>query len=253
MPVIASDIRIYAAANMPEDNTSTVGGAVNTGIRVVFDDVAVTGPIKCSGDATAGTGNLFVRGRNTAGSIISETVAINGTGFTNTTNSYERLLDCRLDKPNMSGSVVTMYSNITGALIATLQAGVSGVRRPFYDAAADSAGGSQRIFYEKVFVTNQNDVNALLTAQITEVSSGLFASINFAIESGTEGAQTVPRRTGLNAVPTGVTVFGPGATSFPGTDLGTNENRGVWLQMTLAAGAAAANSFYQMQVTGNTT
>ena len=252
MSVVANDIRIYAAVNMPEDNSSTVGGAVNTGIRVVFEDVHVTGPIKCSGDNTAGTGNLFVRGRNTAGSIISETVAINGTGFINTTNSYERLLDMRLNH-SMSGSVVTTYSNITGALIATLQEGVSGVRRPFYDAAADSAGGSSRTFYEKVFVTNQNDVNALLSAQITEVASGLNSEIDFAIESGTEGGQTVPRRTGIDSVPTGVTVFGAGATNFPGTDLGANENRGMWLQMTLAAGASATNSFYQFQVTGNTT
>jgi len=252
MPVVANDIRIYAAVNMPEDNSSTVGGAVNTGIRVVFEDVHVTGPIKCSGSDTAGSGELLVRGRNAAGSIISETVTINGTGFTNTSNSYERLLDIRLNH-SMSGSVVTTYSNITGALIATLQEGVSGVRRPFYDAAADSAGGAERIFYEKVFVTNQNDVNALLSAQITEVASGLNAEINFGIESGTEGAQTVARRTGTDAVPTGVTTFGAGPVSFPGTDLGTNENRGLWLQMTLAAGASATNSFYQFSVTGNTT
>ena len=42
MPIVASDLVAYAAANMPEDESSTVGGAIDTDNRVVFTDIAAT-------------------------------------------------------------------------------------------------------------------------------------------------------------------------------------------------------------------
>ena len=38
MSVANSDLVIYVAASMPEDNTSTAGGAIDSGVRASFDD-----------------------------------------------------------------------------------------------------------------------------------------------------------------------------------------------------------------------
>ena len=39
MSVVASDIVVYASQNMPQDDLSTAGGAINSGIRLVFTDI----------------------------------------------------------------------------------------------------------------------------------------------------------------------------------------------------------------------
>ena len=38
MSVVNTDLVIYTASDMPENNTSIVGGDINSGIRASFDD-----------------------------------------------------------------------------------------------------------------------------------------------------------------------------------------------------------------------
>ena len=251
MSVTASDIKIYAANSMPEDNTTTSGGIVNTGCRVVFDDIPTTATIRVSGTNTGDTGVFSVIGRNAAGQITRESLQLNGKTYAVTSNSYERILRLVLQSAAFLGDV-NVYSHPTETLLATLEPKVTGIRRPFYDVAADAIGGSQRIFYEKVFIRNNNAVNALLSAQVTEISSGVFADVDFGLESGLlGGGQSLANR--LGTAPTGVTTFGNGPTNVPSTDLLSLREQAMWLRLTLNAGASAQNSFYQFKVTGNTT
>lgn len=251
MSVSASDIKIYAATGMPEDNTTVTGGTINSGIRVVFEDIATTDQVRVSGDNTADTGNLTIWGRNAAGQIISESRGISGVGFDTTGLSFERILKMYLDDSTFIGNV-TVYDETTETLITTMEPGVTGIRRPFYDVAADAIGGSQRVFYEKVFIRNNNSTNALLSTQVEEISSGLFNDVDFGLESGGMGGnQVIAQR--LDTPPTGVTTFGNGPVSLPATDLEAVSHIGMWLKLTLNAGAAAQNSYYQFKVTGNTT
>ena len=250
MSVTASDIKIYAAANMPEDNSGSSGGVINSGVRVVFEDIASTDYVRVSGDNTADTGTCTIWGRNGAGQIISESRGFSGVGFDTTTLQFERILKMSLDAAGVGN--ITVYDETTETLIATFEPNVTGIRRPFYDVAADAVGGSQRIFYEKVFIRNNNGTNALLSAQVTEISSGVFNDIDFGLESGAlGGGQSIASR--LDTPPTGVTTFGNGPTSIPSTDLTPLKEQAMWLRLTLNAGAAAQNSFYQFKVTGNTT
>lgn len=250
MSVSASDIKIYGSANMPEDNSSLSGGVINSGVRVVFEDIASTDYVRVSGDNTADTGTITIWGRNAAGQIISESRGFSGVGFDTTTVQFERILKMGLDAACVGN--ITVYDETTETLIATFEPLVTGIRRPFYDVAADAVGGSQRIFYEKVYIRNNNSVNALLSAQVTEIASGVFNDIDFGLESGSlGGSQSVASR--LNTAPTGVTTFGNGPTSIPASDLSPASHQAMWLRLTLNAGAAAQNSYYQFKVTGNTT
>jgi hypothetical protein len=204
-----------------------------------------------SGDNTADTGTLTIYGRNAAGQIISESRGISGVGFDTTTLTFERILKMYLSVSDFEGNV-TVYDESTETLISTMEKGVTGIRRPFYDVAADAAGGSQRIFYEKVFIRNNNNTNALLSCQVEEVASGLFNDVDFGLESGgLGGPQVVEQR--LAGDPTGITPYGNGPTTLPSTDLDPQKEQAMWLRLTLNAGASAQNSYYQFKVTGNTT
>lgn len=252
MSVTTSDIKIYASANMPRGNTTTSGGAINSGTRVVFTDMSTTTWIWASGTTSNETGTLTLRGRNAAGQIISENIQITGTATKKSTNQYERILEMYYTKAAHSGNINIKESG-TWTLLAQMEPRVTGIRRPFYDATADAPGGAQRVFYEKVFVRNNNNTNALLSAQVTEVSSGLFAKVQFGLENKLNAQWSIPARTGATT-PSGVPFYGAGASGIPnGGDLPAAQHQGMWLQLTLAAGDAATNSFYQFKVTGNTT
>ena len=45
MSVVNTDLVIYTASGMPENNTSIVGGDINSGIRASFDDPSSASPI----------------------------------------------------------------------------------------------------------------------------------------------------------------------------------------------------------------
>ena len=46
MSILAQDIVFYASENMPTDDTLPAGGAINSGVRVVFTNIVNTGIIK---------------------------------------------------------------------------------------------------------------------------------------------------------------------------------------------------------------
>ena len=125
------------------------------------------------------------------------------------------------------------------------------VRRPHFDASADPPGGSQKQYYDKVFFSNEEATLTLTAAEIAEVSDtpgvmdfGLAATLD---DTGTNGA--------FNRQ------VAPGGISFASTTepVANSQNhtalaaQGVWLRLTLAAGAAALNFVYQLQEQGNTT
>lgn len=132
-----------------------------------------------------------------------------------------------------------------------LPAEVMEVRRPFFDAAADAPGGQAREYYDKVFFRNTHATLALTSAVVRELSDpsglitfGLAATLN---DTGTNGAGNNRR-----VAPTGVTFDNldkavPNAGSLsPGAAIG------VWLKLSLAAGAAAQKTTYQLRLEGNT-
>ena len=102
-------------------------------------------------------------------------------------------------------SSATNYSIYEGMLFNLAPNQVTQVRRPFYNASADIAGGVNKDYFEKVFAVNNNTSTALTTVQISkqvDPSSGvldiaLTSSLN---DTGTTSARQTAPITGLAAI-----------------------------------------------------
>lgn len=254
MAVVAGDIVVYGAANQAEADGVTQGGVIDATTEYIFDVASAANTLNdtvnvISDSAADVSITLTVTGRNAGGSIVDEDFTITGATPVVGAVTFERIL-----KVDLSGVVHTGNISLTGSTngsgIATLPTGVFKVLRPFYNVAADSLGGSSRDFYEKVFVKNNNTVNSLLTANIVETGdpSGV---ITFALEDTINAQGDIADR--LDTAPTGATAFGDGSLPVPGTDLGQGDAIGVWMKMTLPAGANATKTTWTMNVNGNTT
>ena len=110
MAVASSDLVIYVAANMPEDNTSTAGGAIDSGVRASFDDPSSAVQLKVySADAADTSQTLTVTGRNAGGSIVSEGISLNGTTEVTSSNTYERILKTYLSATVMGQTKLQIF------------------------------------------------------------------------------------------------------------------------------------------------
>jgi hypothetical protein len=98
MSVLISDIRVYGSASMPEADGATVGGAIDFTKRIEFG-VPSGSPLfaaiqydvvsSAAGDTTK---QITFNGRDSSGTIRTETLTMNGTTKVTSANSYERLL-----------------------------------------------------------------------------------------------------------------------------------------------------------------
>lgn len=250
MSITAAELIVYGSANMPEANGTTSGGAIDAAVKMLFTDIAATDSVIFVSSNAADTMNITVTGRDAAGVIQAETKALNGTTPTAaTTQTFERILKIVL--ASTAAGTITITRNTGGATIATMEAGITSVRRLFYDAAADASGGSSRSFYEKVFVKNTNSTLTLTNAQIAE-NADPTGNITFDLEDAVNDNNSVADR--LNTAPTGMLgSFDNSTKSVPGNAIAAGSRIGVWVKLTLAAGTAAAKSTWTLRATGTTT
>jgi len=176
---------------------------------------------------------------------------------------------------NISGDVVqvnrdwgtvptsaTTYTVNEGFLFDVSPNKVTQIRRPFYNAAADVAGGSNRSYYEKIFAVNNNTSTALTAASIIkQVDPTGATALNFALCSALNDTGTVATRqtapaTGITAFSSGAapqTIAVPTANLTPGAAPNSAGAQGVWLSLVLNAGVAAAKTALTLRTTGTTT
>ena len=251
MAIVGTDLLAYGAANHAEANGTTQGGVIDTTTKVVFVDIAATDSIKLQSTNAGDTMNCTITGRNAGGAIVSEVKALTGTTLTSaTTASFERILKIQLASP--AAGTVTVTRTTGGTTIATLEPGITSVRRLFYNVAAEAVGGSSRDFYEKIFLKNTHGTLTLTEAQVLENADpgGL---ITFDLEDAVNDNNSVATR--LNTAPTGMLgTFTNTAKSVPGGgNLVASAAIGVWVKMTLPAGQAPAKNTWTCELTGNST
>jgi len=248
MSVIGSDLVVYMANNKPTSDSSIAGGDINSYIRATFEDPSSTVAISFVSTSALDVQDVSVTGRNAGGSITSETITLSGITSVDSSNTYERILTCVLSSG--AAGIVTV-SGIAVNKLTDIPATESGFCRPFYDATASSS--VSKTLYDKVFVKNNNVSSTLNNATLIEVSSGLYAKIDFGLEDIQNSSQTVTNRT---TAPTGLgggaLVYGAGPSGMVGDELVAANYQGVWLQLSLSAGETATNSYYQVQVSGTT-
>lgn len=158
------------------------------------------------------------------------------------------------------------YDIYQGMLFESAPNAVKAITRCFATAAADVPGGASRTFYEKIFAVNNDTATALTSAQIEILSespslpSG--ATLDIALCKALNDTATITNRQTLPAngdasaltfvaQPALVSVPSPG--NLPsGAAPNAAGAEGVWLRLTLPAGATAYKGAFTPRTTGNT-
>lgn len=255
MSVAASDILFLGSATMPDsDATENIGGAIDATIKVVFTDIADTDDVEIvSSEAGDTTQTITIYGRNAAGELISEAETLNGTTQVATsTAAFERILKITLD--GAATGTVTVRDATTDTTIATLEPGITEVRRLFYAAAADVAGGDSRDFYDKFFIKNAH-ATLSATSAVVEEQADPSGNVTFALEAALDGTTTNGAGNNRQTVGdwSGLT-FNSSDKNVPNSqNLTAGSAIGVVAKLTLAAGTAAANTSVTFRLSFQTT
>jgi hypothetical protein len=159
-------------------------------------------------------------------------------------------------------SSASTYSIYEGMLFDLAPNQVTQIRRPFYNAAADVPGGSNRTYYEKIFAVNSNTTTALTVVVISKQVDPSSGTLQFALTNALNDTGTVANR--QTAPVSGITSFSSGSSpqtinvpSPQNLPSGATPNaagaQGMWLSLALTAGLAAAKTSFDIRVTGQTT
>lgn len=252
MPVTASDIVYYGSQVMPEDElTLDIGGAIDLTTIVTFTDMGgVPSLVEVESSNTGDTTQqLTITGRKPGGSIVSETKTLSGTTLVPFSTTWERFLKFELSGVAVGSVTVSIVG--AGPTFAVFPPGVTTIRRPFYLASSDVLGGSAREYHEKIFVRNNNSTLDLTEASLIEYAD-TGSNVTFDLESTLDGSDT-------NGVGNSRLVA-PGGYSFDSATkaIANSGNhtalsaQGIWLKLSLAAGAAPAKNTYTFRELGKT-
>lgn len=249
MSIVATDLVVYASANIPDVDTGTNGGAIDAKRRVVFTQMASNDTVRAVSTSASDTSNITVTGRAADGTIKTETKALTGTTpitFT-VAGTLERLL--KADMAADAVGTITVAATTGPTTLGTIPPGERGFFAHFINCAADVAAGSSRDFYRKVFYKNANGTLALLAAQIAQASDSDARVTHALVTTVNDSGTATDRRT----APASVSAFDDTAKNVATTDLASGAAQGVWLKLTLPAGDPSHRATYGLQATGNTT
>jgi hypothetical protein len=251
MSLTASDLAIYGSANMPENDTTTAGGAIDITTKVIFDSVTLANTlntaVSASSTLASDTMAIAISGRNSFGSVVGDSITLNGLTAVNGSVTFERLT--KIAVPLTHQGTITLMRQTDGVVIGTMESGVCMLRRPFINATAQAAGGSSVYYYEKIFMKNKSSTNALLNALFVETADPSNV-VTFGMESGVNGTTTVANRL---ASPASCSAFNSLAKTIQEGDFNPGSGQGIWLKLTLAAGTEPTKTTYTISASGATT
>jgi hypothetical protein len=249
MPVIDTDIVVYGSAVMSDDDVTTnIGGAIDLTKRVIFTDVSPSDTITVFSSSTGDTTQtVTIYGRDVAGVLVSEGLLLTGTTPVTGVQTFERIL--KIVSSAVAVGSVTVEETTGGQDLVVIEPGVTEIRRPFYNAVAEAAGGADKTYYEKIFFKNTNTVSALTAAVISETADPL-SKITFMLpatlddtgDNGVNNRQVAPAGTFDSANKN----VANGQVHSPTTA------QGVWVALTLTNGDAAAKSSFTLRESGET-
>lgn len=244
MPIAATDLKAYQSANMPENDTTTSGGAIVTTGLVEFTDLAANDDVEAVSDNVADTMTLTVTGRNGAGAIVSEAKALTGTTAVvfSTLGVLERFMKAVL--ASAAAGTITIRRSPAGATVATLAPGKLSTRRLFYDSASESAITTR---YEKFFWKNEH-ASLTLNAAKVKLTADPAATIRIGLAVAKDDMVSVANR---KTAPGGVTFVDDAVDiNVPGTTLEAGTAIGVWVEMQRAADAVPVKNTFTTQLAG---
>lgn len=245
MPIVAADLVAYASLNMPDDDVSTSGGAIDENTRVDFTQLAADDDIEAVSDnAGDTTQNVTVEARAPDGSVVSETKQLNGTTAVifSVMGVVERILSVSMDAD--AAGTVTIRRSVAGATIRDIPPGERGFVRMFRKSSSES-GATER--YEKFFWKNTHGTLALTSAQVVQ-NADPTGKITHALAATKDDSGSVANR----KTSPGLT-FDDTDKSVPTGSLGAGEAIGVWLNLSLLADDSPIRDTYTSELTGSST
>ena len=173
MSVIAGDMQLYGAANMPEDDTNLVGGAIDLTTKVVHIALAAADTIDVQSDDALDVGQTYtISGYDASGSQVTETLTLAGLGLVNGSQSFERITKIVKAGGGALAGTITFTRFTGGSTIVTMEGAVDAaagseidaVRTPYLGLASDP--DNPKVAYSKVFYRNNNALTTLTVAVI---------------------------------------------------------------------------------------
>lgn len=156
------------------------------------------------------------------------------------------------------------YDVFNGMKIDALPNPIATCRRFLWNAAADVPGGSQRIFYQKVYAVNNNTTVALTAAQVQDAANtGTLptgALLDLATATAANDTVTWVNRQTVPGSGYGSFVTQPSATNYGANSgnlaSGATPNsagaQGIVLRLTLPAGTSSYKGYADLRTTGST-
>lgn len=246
MSIVATDLVEYCSANMPNDDVSTSGGAIDTLRRPDFTQMAANDTIQAvSSNAGDTTQTVTITGRTASGTVVSETKTLNGTTAINFTvlGTVERILKVELSAT--CTGIVTIRRTTGPTTVRTIPAGERGFLMVFRQDGSDPSVAKD--YYVKTFLKNTNGSLALLSAQVTE-SADPDNRITWALAAAVDDSGSVANR----VTSPGLT-FNDTAKNVPGTDLASGSAIGVWRNLHLPIADPAHRTTHTLQLAGQST
>jgi hypothetical protein len=240
VPVAASDLVFYASASVPDEDSSSSGGAIDTLRRLDFTQIAANDTIEAVSDNAGDTMNLTVEGRDSQGRVVSETKALTGTSpiSFSTLATAERVLKAELASAP-TGSV-TVRRTTGPTTIRVIPAGERGFLAAFRKDASDPS--STKDYYIKGFWKNTHGSLAALAATVKQ-NADPSAVITHALDASVNATTST-----TNRLTTPGFTFNDSDKAVPGTDLAFGDRIGVWLKLSLAAGASPLKTTYTSEI-----
>lgn len=246
MSIAASDLVFYNAANEPTDNVSTGGGAIDTLRRPDFTQISSAEKIDVSSSAGGDTTQTVTyTGRASDGTLISETVSLNGTTVVTSVNTYERVL--KVEMSATAVGTVTVKGHTSSTTFRAIPIGERGFQALFQQLASSTTGATD--WYAKFFIKNTNG-SLTLTSSVVKENADPSGVITFGLAASLNDSATITNRT---TVPAGIS-FANTNVNVPNSQNLTNGSAiGVWLDLTLAQNNAALKTTWTGEIDGNTT
>lgn len=227
MPVSADLVLVYAA-NRPDDDTSTVGGAKDEAARPLDSQFTANAVVAAVSDGTD-TRTLTIEGINSAGTVTSENFALTSTSEVTGSETWAVIGRVSLSAGSATRTV-TIRQGAGGTTRHTLNPDETLGRTLFWESVS---AGSSKTYYEKCFWVNTGATTLnSSTVEETADATGLYA---MGLASAKDDSGTATNR--LSA-PGGVT-FTSGSQNVPGGNLLAGEAIGVWFRMALGADQSA--------------
>jgi hypothetical protein len=252
-PVTAAEIIVYHAANNPDADAVTVGGAIDPKRRAVFTKMAANDTVQAVSSSAGDTQNCTVTARAADGSVVSETKALTGvTPITFATlGTVQRILAVELASD--AAGTVTIRRTTGAVLIQTIPATERGFSMVFRKGSSDAAGGATRNYYAKVFLKNTNGTLALTTAVVKQNADPDARITHLLAATKGDSATVANRQTAPSAADTlDPDTFDDTDKNVPTGSLGSGEAIGVWLRLQLPAGDAPHDTTYTLELAGQT-